>query len=234
MHEINLPKLSQVIGKAHCTDYCTMKIVFFLIILCAIGACTKKNELPARESKRSDTIVIKNQDLMLYLSTLDKVELPVTIRGCDNAYSGKRISEKGKEAEIPESNSFFKHYQHPYGQFLTTENFSAIITFGLADCLIPEVVTFDTNGEEIDRKSISIGYCGSDCGYSCREFMNIGKDFTLYTSDTIQSYDCDSLGNTIPETEKNYVIYKQGKILPSGKIELSEEQRKELPNNTQP
>ena len=205
-----------------------MRILITIIVVITLTSCSKKTDLADSEIKNIDSVVnVKNEKLEEYLSTLDKIQLPVTIKGCDNAYAGKRTLEKGKELEIND-NSFFKSYHHPYGQFSTGGDFSAIITFGLADCLIPELVTLDRNGIQIDRKSIAIGYCGSDCGYSCKEFMRIDKDFTIYTSDTIKSYDCDSLGNVMLETEENYVIYKQGKLLPSGKIELSEELRKEL------
>ena len=50
----------------------------------------------------------------------------------------------------------------------------------------------------------------------------------FYTSDTISTYDCDSLGYEIPGTYKYYVIYKEGKLLANGKIQLSEEIRKPL------
>jgi hypothetical protein len=206
----------------------TMRILISIILLCSLTNCSKKNEFTDSETKTVDSVANENKEFKEYLLTLDKVELPLTIKGCDNAYADKRVLDKGKDVKASDDNSYFKTYHHPYGQIATNGNFSAIITFGLADCLIPELITFDSNGVQIDRKTIAIGYCGSDCGYSCKEFMKIDRSFVLYTSDTIKSFDCDSLGNKLPETEENYVIYRQGKLLPSGKIELSEELKKEL------
>jgi hypothetical protein len=204
-----------------------MRVIIAIIIFYALTSCSKKTELVVAEVNTVDSVLAKeNNEFKEFLLTLDKVELPVIIKGCDDANAGKRISEKGKETTT--DNSYFKDYHHFFGQISTNGNYSAIITFGLADCLIPELITFDINGTQIDRKSIAIGYCGSDCGYSCREFMMIDNNFILYTSDTIKSYDCDSIGNEIPDTEKNYVIYKKGKLLTSGKIELSDELRSEL------
>lgn len=204
-----------------------MRLIASIILLYLLTGCSVKTDLAHDKVTKVDTVsVIDNNEFIEFLSTLDKVELPVTIKGCGDANAGKRILEKGKEAST--DNSYFENYHHPFGQISTNGNYSAIITFGLADCLIPQLITFDKNGKQIDKKSIAIGYCGSDCGYSCSEFMMIDKDFILYTSDTIQSYDCDSLGNELPETAEHYVIYKRGKLMTSGQIELTEELRKGL------
>jgi hypothetical protein len=58
--------------------------------------------------------------------------------------------------------------------------------------------------------------------------MKIDKDSNLFTADTVSSYTCDSLGNAVFGTEEHYVIYKKGKVLNNGKIELSAEIRKNL------
>ena len=204
-----------------------MRLITSILIFSALTGCSKKPELADTKITSIDTVSVKeNNEFKEFLLTLDKVELPVTIKGCDDANAGKRILEKGKE--ITTDNSYLKDYHHPFGRISTNGNYSAIITFGLADCLIPELITFDMNGKEIDRKSIAIGYCGSDCGYICSEFMMIDKDFILYTSDTVKTYDCDSLGHETPGTAESYVIYKKGKLMSSGQIELSEELRKEL------
>jgi hypothetical protein len=204
-----------------------MRILTSIVVFWVLTNCSKKPELINTEIKTSDSVLVnENNEFNEFLLTLDKVELPVTIKGCDDANAGKRISEKGKETT--KDNSYLKDYDHPFGRISTNGNYSAIITFGLADCLIPELITFDMNGKQIDRKSIAIGYCGSDCGYTCSEFMMIDKNFILYTSDTIKFYDCDSLGNETPGTVENYVIYKKGKLMSSGQIELSDELREEL------
>ncbi len=204
-----------------------MRLITSIIIISIVTGCSKKNENASEIVTIVDTVsIIENNEFIEFLSTIDKVELPLTIKGCGDANAGKRILEKGKEATT--DNSYFKDYHHLCGQISTNGNYSAIITFGLADCLIPELITFDRNGKQIDRKSIAIGYCGSDCGYTCSEFMMIDKEFILYTSDTIQSYECDSLGMETPGTAEHYVIYKKGKLTSDGQIELTEELRREL------
>jgi hypothetical protein len=107
--------------------------------------------------------------------------------------------------------------------FKTNGDFTALLSFGAADCYIPNLTTYDRLGKKIDEKMIAIGGCGSDCGYTCEEFMTIRTDYSIYTSDTITTFKCDTSGNEIPGTKEHYVIYKKGKLLSSGKIELSGE-----------
>jgi hypothetical protein len=104
----------------------------------------------------------------------------------------------------------------------------AVIYLGLADCTLPYLITYTPKGEKIDEGFFGIGGCGAGPGFECEEFMTIRKDFTVYTSDTILSADVDSLGYNIKSTEEYFVLYKEGKILPNGKIELSAEIKKKL------
>ena len=70
--------------------------------------------------------------------------------------------------------------------------------------------------------------CGFGPGYTCEEFTIIKSDFTIYSSDTISEVEIDNLGREIKGTEVNYVIYKTGKLLSSGKIELTDTIRKRI------
>jgi hypothetical protein len=116
----------------------------------------------------------------------------------------------------------------PYCTFQTNGNFIAVISLGFADCNLPLLTTFDMNGKKIDEKCICIGGCGVGPGFKCDEYMIIRKDYTIYTSDSIIENEVDSLGNNVKGTSESYVIYKEGKLLLSGKIKLSNEQRKDI------
>jgi hypothetical protein len=58
--------------------------------------------------------------------------------------------------------------------------------------------------------------------------MRIESDYSIYVADTIKSSECDSVGNIIPETTESYIIYKKGRLLDTGQIELSEELNERL------
>lgn len=151
----------------------------------------------------------------IFLKNFKKSTLPVTIRAC---------KETGKNLLIlPENTAYVNEPSLAYCIFKTNGDYVAAITLGSADCLVPILTTYNLDGEKIDEKKIMVGRCGSDCGYTCEEFMILKPDFSIYTSDTISSFACDSLGNAIPETTKRYVIYRKGKLLKTGKIALGKE-----------
>jgi hypothetical protein len=216
---------------AHLLNGKMKSFISIVLTLTLLTNCSQKSETSKSETTAIDSFDNnENNDFKIYLSTFDKIKLPITIDGCESAFAGKTIVEKGKDVELLATDNPYvaKTGYYLYGQIPANGNYIAIIRLGLADCLIPELTTYDLSGNKIDRKSIAIGYCGSDCGYHCDELMKIVEDYTIFTSDTVESFTCDSLGQIIPETKENYVIYKQGRLLPSGKIELSEAIRKEL------
>jgi hypothetical protein len=171
-----------------------MRFFFLPIIIFLLTSCSKQEKATSLSTPGDDSVHNEeNGNFKLYLSTLDKVDLPVIIRGCGEVNATKKIREKGNGIELTTDNSYFKTSEPVYGQIPTNGEFLATISLGVADCFIPILTTFNKNGTQIDRKSISIGYCGSDCGYSCSEFMSIDRDYAIFTSDTVMTYDCDSL-----------------------------------------
>jgi hypothetical protein len=165
---------------------------------------------------------IKSPDSFRYLLNKFKpAELPVTIRACEINSSGCPQFEGSDSLYNPRGNVAFCSFQ-------TNGNYFAVVSLEYTDCSIPILTTFDKNGKKIDEKFIGVGLCGSGPGFHCEEFMTIRNDFTIYTSDTISEAEIDSLGHEIKETMKKYVIFKKGKLLSSGKIELSEETKKDL------
>lgn len=212
-----------------------MKTIIFILTIITLAACQTSTENRTGQVTE-DTIIFTETfsesqkpefhevsgEFAAYLKNFRKTDLPVAIKGCVLNYNGLAYFDGTKYIQFNED------YSYAYSQIPTNGNYVATITLGLADCLLPVLTTYKPDGRIIDRKTIAIGYCGSDCGYSCEEFMSISKDFNIYTSDTISTYDCDSLGYEIPGTYKYYVIYKEGKLQANGKIQLSEEMKKPL------
>jgi len=207
-----------------------MKKIIFILIIPLLTACQTKTEKDtnngtAENIEKTETlskIHEMNEEFTAYLKLFKKTDFPINIKGCLENEKGLNILDGKKFKQFNEDYSF------SYKQIPTNGNYIATITLGVADCYLPVLTTYRLNGQIIDRKTIAIGYCGSDCGYSCEEFMSISKNFKIYTSDTISSYDCDSLGLEIPETYEYYVIYKEGKLLKDGKIQLTDEIKKPL------
>jgi|SRR6185437_11605116 len=166
----------------------------------------------------------KNIAFESFTRKFKSTSLPITIKACD-------VSTIGCDT-LTDSDSLFIELSGrvPFYTFKTNGNYVAVISLGLADCSSPILTTFDTNGKKLDEQYIAIGLCGAGPGFTCNEYMTLKKDYTLYTSDTIKESEVDSLSNAIPGTEQYYVVYKQGKLLSSGKIELTDTIRKNLKN----
>jgi len=152
------------------------------------------------------------------------VELPVRIKGCQTEYlsSTKEISEDKYPHYINSKEGIF-------GTFKTNGNYIALLTLGEADCFSPILTTYDNEGNKIDEEILMFGD-GSDLGFISEEFMVIRPDFSIFYSDTVISFQPDSLGNQVPGTYMHYVKYKTGKLLPTGRIEMAGERTDTLIN----
>jgi hypothetical protein len=156
-----------------------------------------------------------------FLNQYTSTTLPIILKGCfGNSYSLPLIKQEDLKCD--------KDGAVPYCTFKTNGDYFAVIRIGLADCALPSIITYDNNGNKIDEKWLGIGMCGFEPGYKCEEFTIIRSDFTIYSSDTISEAEIDSLGKEIKGTRVNYVIYKTGKLLSSGKIELTDTIRKRI------
>jgi hypothetical protein len=199
----------------------TMKYLglFFSLLLFSCQTSTDKSRQEQADTSQFPKV---NDEFTLYLDNFKKLDLPLVIKGCN-------ISSDGfKQFDGKQFAKYSDEYSLAFGQIPTNGNYVATITLGAADCYLPVLTTYKLTGQKIDQKTIAIGGCGSDCGFSCEEFMTLRKDFSFYTSDTISTYTCDSLGNETPGTYEYYVIYQKGKLLTDGKIEISKEIKQPL------
>lgn len=212
-----------------------MRKIVFILTISVLTACQTKTEKDTDNGEadnlenaqllnenQTNAFPEVNEEFSTYLGLFKKTDLPIHIKGCLENEIGLYEFDGKKFKQFNEDFSF------SYRQIPTNGNYVATITLGVADCYLPVLTTYRPSGEIIDKETIAIGYCGSDCGYSCEEFMSISKDFKIYTSDTISTYKCDSLGLEIPGTYEYYVVYKEGKLLTDGKIQLTDEIRKPL------
>jgi len=216
---INLNFSTILVGKIVNTNR-TMRyrLQVILAFICTISMLTIYSCSDTNKNKDKE---IANPEFAQFLRKFPSLSYPVTINGC--LVNLDSLAKLSGEKYLPED-----AFGHAYGIVPASDEYVCVILLAQADCEIPVILTFDKNGNKIDEQAINIGYCGFDCGYTCRESMLLGSNNEIYTADTITSYECDSLGNPVPGTNEHYVIYKTGKILSSGKIELSKEMRKDL------
>lgn len=202
-----------------------MKYWIFIVII-FITSCHTTADKSANNDKyinqNKGQFPAVNDKFSGYLDNFKRIELPVIIKGCYIS------SDSFKQFDGSKFKKYTDEYSLAYGQIPTNGNYVATITLGAADCYLPILTTYKLNGQVIDKKTIAIGGCGSDCGFTCEEFMTLKKDFSFYTSDTISTYTCDSLGKETPGTYEYYVSYMKGKVLTDGKIEMSNEIKQQL------
>jgi hypothetical protein len=191
-----------------------MKKIIYILAMSVAFACNSGN--------KSGFITPENDEFASFLKHFKQAELPMVIKGCYEDIDG--LTEFDGSA----FSTFTDAYHFAYRQIPSNGDYIAVITLQTAECFIPVLTTFKPNGTIIDRKVIAIGQCWHDCGYECEEYMTIKSDYSIYTSDTITSCECDEMWEIIPETCQDFVIFKEGKLNNDGKIELSDETKKSL------
>ena len=186
---------------------------FFLTLILFSCSEVETNKIVAKESENESITQEENaEQFQSFLDKFEKVKLPIEIKGCEFDYT--------KYSSFDDGNSF------RYGQIETNGNYIAVVTLGAADCFLPILTTYKKTGEQIDSKTIAIGYCGDGPCFECDEFMTIKEDYSIYTVDTMKTSECDEDYNPILGTESIEITYKKGKLSESGLIELSEELKK--------
>lgn len=204
-----------------------MKFIALVLILfllsCSQSVDSITNDERVDTSKKWEPkLPTTNRRFQWFLAEIPEVTLPIKIKGCEVDYTEFPLFNE----ENP--SPYIDGYAYVVGQFETNGEYVAVITLGAADCMLPIITTYNSHGETIDRKTIAIGYCGSGPCFECEEFMTLKEDFSLYTADTLTTTDCDDDYHPIPGTERIEVIYQEGRLTSTGRIELSEEMNKEL------
>lgn len=191
---------------------------FFLILL-ALFFWSSCSESKVHHSELSKSV----SD---FLKQLKQKELPIVIKGCKS--ESLDVTEYSTDKFVWLDTADARLGMYPYCTFSSNGDYVSVIYLGLAACTLPYLITYTPDGKKIDEGFLGIGGCGAGPGFECEEYMTIRQDYSVYTSDTIISADVDSLGHNIKSSEKHYVVYKEGKILPNGKVQVSEEITKNL------
>lgn len=197
--------------------------LIFLVIILILSSCnTKPEKDPNSKSENSiidSEIPQVNDEFQSFIDQFPLKELPIKIMGCeikvkDSEKLNKTISEQYEE-----------NPNYVFGKFKTNGVYVAVISLGIADCYLPVITTYKLNGQKIDSKTIAIGGCGDGPCFECEEFMTIDEELNIYTANIISISECDGDYEPIPGTESKEEVFKQGRILSNGQIELSAESK---------
>ena len=161
-----------------------------------------------------------NEETPDFLKQYNLTSLPIKMKGC--------IADGLPLVSLDSLNADIEDGSLPYCTFKTNGDYYAVIRLGIADCTLPNLITYDKTGHVIDERELAIGYCGDGPGFHCEEFASIGKDYSIYTSDTISVASINNFGEEIKGTTESYIIYKKGRLLSSGKIVLTDTIRQKI------
>jgi len=101
-----------------------MKIYFLSFLILLFFSC--QNEKKNKEELDNTSIVIESgsnentndeNDFFKYLSNFETIELPITIKGCEDNF------DKLKPFDGKTYNGFDEEYSLPYGKYSLNENF---------------------------------------------------------------------------------------------------------------
>lgn len=180
-----------------------LRLTIVVFVLLINMGCHNRPQLDTKKGVDIDTFPN-------YLAYFPKITLPLRLKGCDIDVSNLHRLTTGSYA---------------VGKF-PAGNGVAAVTIEAADCLLPVITTYTTDGKKISSETIAIGYCDDGPCQDCSEYMEINKQLQLYTSDTTYIYPCDDEHNKIDGKATIRIIYKNGFIREDGSIKLSDEKQK--------
>jgi hypothetical protein len=191
-------------------------VTTFLMVIGCSSSGSKKSGVDSTLNK-SKTIIEPITGFREFIDGFKQLPYPVSIRTLDIDPASYRKFTKADNVFIK---SAYPDEIYSYGILPDTADSYKIVWLSPAESLIPILTTFTKSGKKIKEEELGVGGCGSDCGFTCNEWVTINKDLEIFSVDSIKSSQCDNNGIKL-NTEKRYIRYKEGKILKNGEITMS-------------
>jgi hypothetical protein len=202
----------------------------FALLLVLMAGCTS-HSITSKNSTLNNSSTVNNitprptasPSFRRFLAKFKLLKLPLLLNAANTQNTaGLAFIYGGDTAYI---NTPFKDTTmdkvYAFGLLPDTLNSYKVIWLTPTEINLPVLTVFSKTGKKISEQELSLGKCGSDCCFSCNEVMRISKKLELLSEDSISSCECDSLGPK-ESTRTSYVLYKTGKIEPSGHILFSQ------------
>ena len=210
-----------------------MKLYHLLfLILTIVSSCTNNDN----KKKSNDSVEFStNRNLLIrdYAKKFHSIDLPFVF------WSAASI-DKGKLFKLDKNSNdtlFFTgdndEIIYGYGLLSDTTHFYSFLYFGQSDEIYPILVNYSKAGQLIDKATLIVNGCGSDCGLTyCSYSALIGQDFSIYIGDTAK-YDgvCDNSGDYLPDSDSTFINSKLGRFDKTGRIKFSAVKRHALKNS---
>jgi hypothetical protein len=187
-----------------------MKNVFILYCIVTLISCVTHEQHSANQFKTPQDIEFKE-----FLTHFKCYELPINL-------NTNKISHLGLKEFDRRNSTFADEYSLAFKQIPSNGNYIATITLKKGENYLPVLTTYELTGEIIDRKVLALRF-GTSCFENyCQEYLTINTDFSIRITDSIYTSIYDGANLDSSKTEENITIFKTGRILENGLIELSE------------
>jgi hypothetical protein len=176
-----------------------MKKLVCIACICVFAlACSKENKTDNRFRD--------------YLNMIPEIQLPF------NTNSYEELTGK-----VEMNDTLFKDFtidaQGILGKLNINDSITGIIYLYGGNTIYPELITYNQKGQQIAEQQLVTLTAGPDAlNSSGSSYMSLTKDFKINITDTIQSYEKDSLGIAIDSTWEVEVVNYKYNIEPNGKI----------------
>lgn len=176
-----------------------MKKLIYLACMCVfIMACSKEHKVDNRFGD--------------YLIRIPEIQLPFT------ANSHEELSSK---IDITDTlyQDFLVDAQGILGKIKINDSITGVVYLYGGNEVYPELKTYNSTGQLISEQQLVTLMGGADIeGSNGSSYMNLSKDFRITITDTILSFETDSLGMMIDSTKQVEVANYKYDIKPNGKI----------------
>lgn len=206
-------------------------ILFLVIFLVACNTNTNKDKPSADNTTAGlmNNTHSKQADFAKFISKFKVLNMPVVITPLEQHGKEKLSLIYGSDTSF--INTVYKDTAmdkvYAYGLLPDTANNYKVLWLTPAEIYLPVLTTFSKTGQKISEEHLTVGKCGDDCCYFCKEIIKINLDLSIYCADSIKQCECDDKGPK-ESTMKHSVIFKTGNIAADGTINLSKETEKKL------
>lgn len=173
---------------------------------------------------------VADKNFLQFLKKFKSINLPFIYRETKEVSTVDinklvKLNLNSKDTLYIKKNMYSTDEIYCYGLIKDNSNFYTLIYYFSADSFYPVVITYNKSGKIISQKCLIVNGCGGDCGLvKCSSNGILNKNYSIYCADSLTyEYHCDSLGESIPNSDEIYANIEEGKINKNGTFKLIRE-----------
>ena len=174
------------------------KLIYLVCMGILVMSCNKENKV---ENRFGD-----------YLSKIPEIQLPFTANSHEELNSKVDITDTLFQ-------DFLLDAQGILGKIKVNDSITGVVYLYGGNEIYPELKTYNNSGQLIAEQQLVTLMGGDEMDDSNgSSYMVLNKDFRIAITDTIRSFEKDSLGIIIDSTRQVEVVNYKYEVSPNGKI----------------